>query len=88
MVVILNNFSFQLARCMLSFTDTGIKKQEPLCVAIINSRSIEKKRESNIPYQYIHLFSVAVGRVRPNIKLINTCGSRLIASRQPLNTIS
>ena len=27
MVVILNNFSFQLARCMLSFRDAGIKKQ-------------------------------------------------------------
>ena len=50
MVVI--NFSFQLARCMLSFRDAGIKKQEPLCMAIINSRSNEKKiRESNIPYQ-------------------------------------
>ena len=35
-----------------------------------------------------NLFSVAVGRVRPNIKLIDTCSSRLIASRQLLNTIS
>ena len=88
MVVILNNFSFQLVRCMVSFRDAGIKKQEPLCIAIINSRSNEKKiRESNIPYQYFHLFSVAVGRVRPNIKFINLCGSRLIASRQLLNTI-
>ena len=53
MVVILNNFSFQLARCMLNFRDAGIKKQEPLCMAIINSRSNEKKiRESNIPCQY------------------------------------
>ena len=45
MVVILNSFSFQLARCMLSFSNAGIKKQEPLCVAIINSsRSIEKSK--------------------------------------------
>ena len=43
MVVILNNFSFQLERCMLNFRDAGIKKQEPLCMAIINSRSNEKK---------------------------------------------
>ena len=58
------------------------------CWHIINSRSNEKKiRESNIPYQYFHLFSVAVGRVRPNIKFINSCGSRLIASRQLLHTI-
>ena len=31
---------------------------------------------------------VAVGSVRPNIKLIDTSGSRLIASSQLLNTIS
>ena len=37
MVIILNNFSFQLARCMFNFRDAGIKKQEPLCMAIINS---------------------------------------------------
>ena len=37
MAVILNNFSFQLARCTLNFRDAGIKKLEPLCMAIINS---------------------------------------------------
>ena len=44
MVVILNNFSFQLARYMLNFRDAGIKKplKPPwLCMAIINSN--EKK---------------------------------------------
>ena len=46
MVVILNNFSFQLARCMLSFTDAGIKKQEPLYMAIINSN------EKNLIYNF------------------------------------
>ena len=77
MVVILNNSSFQLVRCMLSFRDAG--KTVDLMKII---------RESTIPYQYFHLFSVAVGRVRPNIKLINTCSSGLIASRQLLNTVS
>ena len=46
MVVILNNFSFQLARCMLNFKDAGIKKQEPLCMAIINSN------EKNLIYNF------------------------------------
>ena len=41
MVVILNNSSFQLARCMLNFRDSGIKKLEPLCKAIINSNEKE-----------------------------------------------
>ena len=41
MVVILNNFSFQLARCMLNFRDSGIKKLEPLCMAIINNNEKE-----------------------------------------------
>ena len=51
---------------MLSFRDAGIKKQEPICMAIINSRSNEKKiRESNMPYQYFHLFSVAVEGLGP-----------------------
>ena len=45
MVVILNNFSFQLVRRMVSFRDAGIKKQEPLCMAIINSRPNEKKNK-------------------------------------------
>ena len=36
MVVILNNSSFLLARCMLNFWNAG-KKLEPLCMAIINS---------------------------------------------------
>ena len=36
MVVILNNSSFQLARCMLNFRNAG-KKLERLCMAIINS---------------------------------------------------
>ena len=35
MVVILNNFSFQLVRCMLNFRDAGIKKLEPLFMATI-----------------------------------------------------
>ena len=89
MVVILNNVSFQLARCMFSFRDAGIKKQEPyawLLLTVVNL--LKKVRESSIPYQYSHLFSVSVGRVRPNIKLIDTCGRRLIASRQLLNTTS
>ena len=42
-------------------------------------------RESNIPYLSICSAHVAVGRVKPNIKLIDTCGSRLTASRQSLN---
>ena len=47
MVVILNNSSFQLARCMLSFRDAGIKKKpEPLCMAIINSD------EKNLIYNF------------------------------------
>ena len=41
MVLILNNFLFQLARYMLNFRDTGIKSLGPLCMAIINSN--EKK---------------------------------------------
>ena len=102
MVVILNNFSFQSARCMLSFRDAGIRKQEPLCMAIItvtvdekdkrNKRkqhtlSVKDKRKQHTLSVFLNLFSVAVGRVRPNIKLIDTCGSRLIASSQLLNTI-
>ena len=35
MVVILNNFSFQLTRCMLNFRDAGIKKLGPLFMATI-----------------------------------------------------
>ena len=46
MVVILNNFSFQLARCMLNFSDAGIKKLELLCMAIINSN------EKNLIYNF------------------------------------
>ena len=46
MVVILNNSSFQLARCMLNFRDSGIKKLEPLCMAIINSY------EKNLVYNF------------------------------------
>ena len=45
MVVILNNSSFQLARCMFNFKDSGIKNIEPLYMAIINSN--EKKIISN-----------------------------------------
>ena len=44
---------------MLSFRDAGIKKQEPLCVAIINSRSIEKKEKA------IYLISVSICSVLP-----------------------
>ena len=46
MVVILNNSSFQLARCMLNFRDAGIKKLEPLSMAIINSN------EKNLIYNF------------------------------------
>ena len=53
-VVIFNNFSFQPARCMLNFRDAGIKKQEPVCMAIITVTVdlMKKIRESNIPNQY------------------------------------
>ena len=47
MVVILNKFSFKLARCMISFRDAGIKKLEPLCMAIINSIKWKKSRIYN-----------------------------------------
>ena len=87
MVVILNNSSFELVRCMLSFRDAG-KSKNPYAWLLLTVDLMKIIRESTIPYQYFHLFSVAVGRVRPNIKLINTCGSILIASRQLLNTIS
>ena len=86
-VVILNNSSFQLVRCMLSFRDAG-KSKNPYAWLLLTVDLIKVIRESTIPYQYFHLFSVAVGMVRPNIKLINTCGKRLIASRQLLNTVS
>ena len=43
MVVILNNSSFQLVRCMLSFR----QKEEPLCMAIINSRSNENNKRKH-----------------------------------------
>ena len=88
MVVILNNSSFQLVRCTFSFKNAG-KSKNPCAWLLLTVDLMEIIRESTIPYQYFHLFSVAVGigRVRPSIKLINTCGSRLIASRQLLNTI-
>ena len=84
MVVMLNN---SLVRCMLSFRDAG-KSKNPYEWLLTTADLMKIIRESTKPYQYFHLFSVAVGRARPNIKLINTCGSRLIASRQQLNTIS
>ena len=87
MVVILNNSSFQLVRCMLNFRDAG-KSKNPYAWLLLTVDLMKIIRESTIPYQYFHLISVAVRRVRPNIKLINTCGSRLIASRQLLNAIS
>ena len=87
MVVILNNSSFQLVRCMLSFRDVG-KSKNPYAWLLLTVDLMKIIRESVIPYQYFHLFSAAVGRVRPNIKLINTCGSGLIASHQLLNTMS
>ena len=94
MVVILNNFSFQLARCMLNFRDAGIKKARPLCMADIKKQEplltvdlMKKKEKATYLISISNLFSVAIGRVRPNIKLMDTCGSRLIASRQLL-TIS
>ena len=46
MVIILNDFSFQLARCMFNFRDAGIKKQELVCMAIINSN------EKNLIYNF------------------------------------
>ena len=46
MVVILMNSLFQLARCMLNFRDAGIKKLEPLCMAIINSN------DKNLMYNF------------------------------------
>ena len=82
-VVILNNSSFQLVRCMLSFRGAG-KSKNPYVWLLLTADLMKIIRESTIPYQYFHLFSVAVGRVRPNIKLINACGSRLTASRQLL----
>ena len=42
-VVILNNSSFQLVRCMLSFR----QKQEPLCMVIIDSRSNENNKRKH-----------------------------------------
>ena len=44
MGVILNNFSVQLARCMLNFRDAGIKKQEPLFLDLM--------KKIRVPYQY------------------------------------
>ena len=79
MVVILKNSSFQLVRCMLRLRDAG-KSKNPYAWLLLTVDLMKIIRESTIPYQYFHLFSVAVGSV--NIKLINTCGSRLIASRQ------
>ena len=48
MVVILNNFSFKLARCMLNFRDAGIKKLEPLFMATI--LTVMKKK--NLIYNF------------------------------------
>ena len=84
MVVILNNSSFKLVRCMLSFRDAG-KSKNPYAWLLLTVDLMKIIRERTIPYQYLHLFNVAVGRVRPNIKLINRCGSRLIASRQTIS---
>ena len=46
MVVVSNNSSFQLARCMLNFRGAGIKKLESLCMAIINSN------EKNLSHKF------------------------------------
>ena len=54
MVVILNNFSFQLERCMFSFRDAGIKKaRTPNAWLLLTVDLMKKKiKESNILYQY------------------------------------
>ena len=46
MVVILRNFSFQLARCMLNFRDAGIKTRTPIHSYYFNSD------EKNLTYNF------------------------------------
>ena len=46
MVLILNNFLCQLARCMFNSRDAGIKSKSPYAMTIINSN------EKNLIYNF------------------------------------